>query len=124
MKTPKLSSCMDATCAHCGAIFCRHCEGNLCPECGKQFQARESSALPRHTSDFRRYSYLCCLLHIFSDADGFRYRIERNGAMVQIWLSDPKTGKSNFSCLLFDDPEEKFVADFRHIIQKIVFFNA
>jgi len=116
------TACIDATCTNCGAIFCRHCEGNFCPQCGKQFQLRESG-LPRHINDFRRNSFLCCLLHMFSDTDSFQYRIERKDTQIQIWLYNPASLKQDFAHLRFDDDQVKFADDFRKIIQQIVFFN-
>ena len=84
-------------------------------------QLREPE-LPRHVNDFRRYSFLCCLLHMFSNVDNFRYRIERKETQVQIWLYNPASGKQEFARLHFDEDQVKFADDFRAIIQQIVFF--
>ena len=92
------------------------------PQCGKQFQLRESG-LPYQINDFRRYSFLCSLLHMFSDNDRFQYRIERKDTLIQIWLYNPATGKQEFAHLRFDQDKVKFADDFRKIIQQIVFFN-
>jgi len=119
---PEPESSPDVTCPQCHATFCFYSEGTFCPECGAKWQPPQSKAPPVHVNDFRRYSFLCRLLKMFGINDLFRFKIERNQNLVHIWMYHPASGKQDFANLNFDENEDKVAANFRSIIQKIVFF--
>ena len=79
---------------------------------------------PGHLNDFHRYSFLCYLLQMLADGDGFKYKIERNGNLVKIWMYKNATGEQEFAQLLFDGDEVKVADEIRRVIRQIVFFTA
>ena len=97
-----------------------HSPGAACPHRGVQWSQT------RHINDFRRYSFLCRLLRMFGDANenGFRYKTERKGDILQIWMHHPASNKQEYASLRFNDEPEKVTADFRRIIHQIIFFTA
>ena len=91
---------------------------------GSSEESEERSVVrSSHFSDFRRYSFLCCLLNMFAASDGFKFKIERHDNLIQVWLYHPGKQEYEHYSINFDHSVEQVESSMRHLIQQIVFFT-